>query len=157
MELIRQLLYFALSHGNTKEDEPTSFFRNFACFAVSWATSVPGSCSSVSHLPKATATNKDRCPDSPTTLYLPTNPTGIDSPTSFARSTSRHQPSCWLRPTSCTTKSEREALKVKEAKCRFHDTIRSHPHHAHAHAHYNLLVVPPHLVRRKRNGSQRSY
>ena len=28
--------------------------------------------------------------------------------------------------------------KVKEAKCRFHDTIRSHPHHPHAH--YNLAV-----------------
>jgi hypothetical protein len=33
----------------------------------------------------------------------------------------------------------RKELAVREAELRFHDAIRSHPHHAHAH--YNLAVL----------------
>ena len=72
--------YFALPPGNTKEDEPTPFFRNFV-----WSVA------------NGTTAGQQRMRE-------------------------RHK-----------------ELKVKEAKCRFHDTIWSHLHHANAH--YNLTVV----------------
>ena len=117
MELIRRQFY--LPPGDTKEDEPTSFFRNLAC---SWATAGRVGRSSASHSLMAMVT-KDHWSYSQTTLCSSTNPTGIESQVpnygNYVRALN-----VWalivlltIRPTSWTTKNKREAQGIEGQWC----------------------------------------
>ena len=117
MELIRRQFY--LPPGDTKEDEPTSFFRNLAC---SWATAGRVGRSYASHSLMAMVT-KDHWSYSQTTLCSSTNPTGIESQVpnygNYVRALN-----VWalivlltIRPTSWTTKNKREAQGIEGQWC----------------------------------------